>query len=246
MVVNSIKFPKLCYLFRTAFVGQRFRYSDFEFFQHQNPIWFWLPQVRKEGWNMTKEIKLLKPKEKGIISIEETLHQRRSVRDYKKSSLNLEEVSQFLWAGTGKNLYRRTAPSAGATYPLEIYLVVGEVEGLEPGVYHYSISKHHLERVIDGDVRKSLSRAALEQGMIERAPISFIITADYNRTTGHYGQRGIRYVHMEVGHVGQNISLQAVALNMGTVMIGAFNDQQVKEILRIEEEPLYIIPVGKI
>jgi len=195
---------------------------------------------------MEKEVKLPKPRAKGSLSIEETLHQRRSVRDYKKSSLSLEEVSQFLWAGTGKNLYRRTAPSAGATYPLEIYLVVGEVEGLEPGVYHYSISKHHLERVIDGDVRKSLSRAALEQGMIERAPISIIIAADYNRTTGHYGQRGVRYVHMEVGHVGQNISLQAVALNMGTVMIGAFDDQQVKEILRIEEEPLYIIPVGKV
>jgi SagB-type dehydrogenase family enzyme len=219
---------------------------DFEFFQHQKPIWFWLPQVRREGWNMTKDIKLPKPKENGLISIEETLYQRRSVRDFKKSSFSLEEVSQFLWAGTGKNLYRRTAPSAGATYPLEIYLVVGEVEGLEPGVYHYSISKHHLERVIDGDVRKSLSRAALEQRMIERAPISVIITGDYHRTTGHYGQRGIRYVHMEVGHVGQNISLQAVALNMGTVMIGAFDDQRVKEILRIEEEPLYIIPVGKI
>jgi len=195
---------------------------------------------------MSKEIRLSKPNEKGSVSIEEALLKRRSVRDYNKSSLSLEEVSQCLWAGTGKNLHRRTAPSAGATYPLEIYLVAGDVEGLGPGVYHYSISKHHLERAIDGDVRKSLSRAALEQGMIERAPISVIITADYNRTTGHYGQRGIRYVHMEVGHVGQNISLQAVALNMGTVMIGAFDDKQVKEILRIEEEPLYIIPVGKI
>jgi len=195
---------------------------------------------------MEKEIKLPKPRAKGSISIEETLHQRRSVRDYKKGSLSLEEVSQCLWAGTGKNLHRRTAPSAGATYPLEIYLVVGEVEGLEPGVYHYSISKHHLERVVDGDVRKSLSRAALEQRMIERAPVSIVIAADYHRTTDHYGQRSIRYVHMEVGHVGQNISLQAVALNMGTVMIGAFDDKQVKEILRIEEEPLYIIPVGKI
>lgn len=195
---------------------------------------------------MTKEIKLLKPSEKGLVSIEETLHQRRSVRDYKKNSLSLGEVSQLLWAGTGKNLYRRTAPSAGATYPLKIYLVVGDMEGLEPGIYHYSVSKHHLERVKDGDVRKSLSRAALEQGMIERAPVSIVIAADYHRTTGHYGQRGIRYVHMEVGHVGQNISLQAVALKMGTVMIGAFDDQQVKEMLSIEEEPLYIIPVGKV
>lgn len=195
---------------------------------------------------MGKEILLPKPVEKGRISLEETLCQRRSVRDYKKSSLNLEEVSQLLWAGTGKNLHRRTAPSAGATYPLEVYLVVGEVDGLEPGVYRYSIPKHRLEKTREQDVRKALCRAALEQRMIERAPISMIITADYHRTTGHYGQRGIRYVHMEVGHVGQNISLQAVALRMGTVMIGAFDDQRVKEVLEIEEEPLYIIPVGKL
>src|SRR4030043_1041309 len=107
---------------------------------------------------MAKEIKLPKPKEKVLTPIEETLNKRRSVRDYKKGPLSLEQVSQLLWAASGKNLYRRTAPSAGATYPLEIYLVVGEVEELEPGLYKYSISKHHLERGIDGDVRKSLSR----------------------------------------------------------------------------------------
>src|SRR4030042_1513127 len=192
------------------------------------------------------EVKLPKPRAKGSFSIVEILHQRRSVRDYKKSSLSLEEVSQCLWAGTGKNLYRRTAPSAGATYPLEIYLVVGEVKELEPGLYQYSYSRHSLERIREQDIRKKLCRSALGQSMIEEAPIDIIIAGDYDRTTGHYGQRGIRYVHMEVGHVGQNISLQAVALNMGTVMIGAFDDKQVKEILRIEEEPLYIIPVGKV
>jgi len=195
---------------------------------------------------MVKEIKLSRPKEKGSVSIEETLNQRRSVRDYKKGSLSLEEVSQLLWSATGKNLYRRTAPSAGATYPLEIYLVAGEVDGLEPGLYHYSITKHSLEKTKEQDVRRGLCRAALEQRMIERAPVSIVIAADYRRTTGHYGQRGIRYVHMEVGHVGQNVSLQAVALNMGSVMIGAFDDRQVKEILEIEEEPLYIIPIGKV
>jgi len=195
---------------------------------------------------MAKEIRLPKPKEKGSVSIEETLNKRKSVRDYKKTSLNMEEVSQLLWAGSGKNLSRRTAPSAGATYPLEIYLVAGEVEGLEPGVYHYSITKHSLERIKEQDIRRGLCRAAMEQRMIDRAPISLIIAADYGRTTGHYGQRGMRYVHMEVGHVGQNVSLQAVALNMGTVMIGAFDDQRVKEVLEIEEEPLYIIPIGRV
>jgi len=194
---------------------------------------------------MAKEIGLPRPIEKGSVSIEETLQQRKSVRDYRKASVNIEEVSQLLWSASGKNLYRRTTPSAGATYPLEIYLVVGEVEGLEPGIYRYSISKHSLEKTKEQDVRRGLCRAALEQRMIERAPISIIIAADYGRTTGHYGQRGVRYVHMEVGHAGQNVSLQAVAMNMGTVMIGAFDDQRVKEILEITEEPLYIIPVGK-
>jgi SagB-type dehydrogenase family enzyme len=195
---------------------------------------------------MSKEIKLQKPDGKGLISVGEVLHQRRSIRDYKKGSLSLKEISQLLWSGAGKNLYRRTAPSAGATYPLEIYLAAGEVEGVEPGLYHYSFSRHSLERIKEEDIRKRLCRAALEQRLIERAAASIIIAADYTRTTGYYGQRGIRYVHMEVGHMGQNISLQAVALNLGTVMIGAFDDQRVKEVLEIEEEPLYIIPIGKV
>ncbi len=195
---------------------------------------------------MKEKIKLPKPKGKGSISIEETLNQRRSVRDYKKTSLSLEQVSQLFWAASGKNLYRRTAPSAGATYPLEIYLGAGEVDGMEPGIYHYFPSSHTLERRRDQDVRKQLSNASLGQRMIERAPIHIIIAADYERTTRHYGQRGTRYVHMEVGHAGQNISLQAIALHLGTVMIGTFEDRQVKEVLEIEEDPLYIIPIGNI
>jgi SagB-type dehydrogenase family enzyme len=199
-------------------------------------------EVRK----MTREIKLPKPKEEGFTSIEEALHKRRSVRDYKRGPLSLDQVSQLLWAASGRNFYRRTAPSAGATYPLETYLVVGEVEGLEPGIYHYFSSRHSLEMTKGQDVRARLSRAALGQAMIEVASVNMIIAADYSRTTGHYGQRGHRYVDMEVGHAGQNVSLQAVSLNLGTVMIGAFDDKEVKEVLGIKEEPLYIIPVGKI
>lgn len=195
---------------------------------------------------MIKEIKLPKPIEKGSLSVEEALQRRRSVRDYKRGALSLSEVSQLLWAGGGRNLYRRTIPSAGATYPLELYFVSGEIEGLEMGLYHYIVSGHSLEKLKDEDLRRRLCRAALEQRMIERAPVTLIIAADYHRTTGHYGQRGVRYVHMEVGHMGQNISLQAVALNLGTVMIGAFRDQEIKEILGIEEEPLYLIPVGRV
>lgn len=203
-------------------------------------------RVELKKGSMAKEINLPGPKEKGSTSIEETLNKRRSVRDYKRGPLRLEQISQLLWAASGKNLYRRTVPSAGATYPLETYLVVGEVEGLEPGIYHYSYSSHSLERTKDEDVRNKLSQAALGQRMIEKASIDIIIAADYGRTTSHYGQRGIRYVHMEVGHMGQNISLQANALSLGAVMIGAFDDQEAKEVLGIKEEPLYVIPVGKI
>ncbi|OGP64044.1 MAG: nitroreductase [Deltaproteobacteria bacterium RBG_13_53_10] len=194
---------------------------------------------------MEKEIELSKPKKKGPVSIEETLNRRRSVRSYEKAPLGLEDVSQLLWAASGTNLYGRTAPSAGATYPLETYLAAGEVEGLNPGLYRYSYSRHSLEGKREGDLRRKLARAALEQRMIERAPATVIVAADYSRTTGRYGPRGGRYVHMEIGHVGQNISLQAIALGLGTVMIGAFEDNDVKEILGIEEEPLYIIPVGR-
>ncbi len=195
---------------------------------------------------MEKEIILPKPRYKGEVSIEETLNRRRSVREYRAGGLRFEEVSQLLWAAAGKNLYRRTFPSAGATYPVEVYLVSGEVEALKPGVYHYIYSTHSLKKIKDQDVRRPLCKASLEQSMIEESAVSFIIAADYQRTTNYYGQRGFRYVYMEVGHIGQNLSLQAIALNIGTVMIGAFDDKRVKEILEIEEDPLYIIPAGRI
>lgn len=195
---------------------------------------------------MIREVKLPKSKIRSEFSLEEALNKRRSVRDYKKGSLSLDQVSQLLWAASGVNQYGRTFPSAGATYPLETYLVVGEVEGLEPGIYHYLPNEHSLEKIKEGDIRKELSQAALGQGMIEEAPIDIIIVADYSRTISHYGERGKRYVHMEVGHVGQNVHLQAEVLNLGTVMVGAFRDQRVKEALGIRGDPLYIIPVGKI
>lgn len=195
---------------------------------------------------MAKEIRLPKPKEKGNQSVEEALNQRRSVRDYRRGPLSLDQIAQLLWAACGKNLYRRTAPSAGATYPLETYLIAGEVQGLEPGIFRYNPINHSLHRTKERDIRDRLTRAALGQRMIEKAPISILLAANYSRTTGHYGPRGTRYVHMEVGHVGQNIALQANALGLGSVMIGAFEDKLVKDILEIEEEPLYIIPIGKI
>lgn len=198
------------------------------------------------------EVKIILP-EPGYdsnVSVEEAILQRRSERDYTSQALTLQEVSQLLWAAQGITDPRgyRAAPSAGATYPLEIYIVVGNVEGVAKGIYRYEPEAHQLLRVVSGEQRGALAQAALNQQFIAQAPVNLVITAVYERTTQRYGERGIRYVHMEAGHAAQNVYLQAVALNLGTVVVGAFHDNQVKEILNLaeDEEPLYIIPVGKI
>ena len=193
------------------------------------------------------EVKLPEPRPSGEMSVEETLAARRSVRSYQDEALSLTELAQLLWAAQGITAHwgGRTAPSAGATYPLEVYAVVGEVTGLEAGVFHYRPDGHLLVRRKAGDLRGELASAALGQGWVREAPVSLVIAARYERTTGRYGERGVRYVHIEVGHVGQNIYLQAEALGLGTVIVGAFDDQDVKTLLGIEEEPLAIMPVGR-
>jgi len=199
--------------------------------------------------NKMEEIMLPAPKTKGVVSVEEALYKRRSIREYKDEPLTIREVSQLLWAAQGITAEwgGRTAPSAGATYPLEIYLLAGKVEGLNSGLYHYIPGSHSLRKVLAGDLRKELSRAALGQRCIKEAPITLVIAAIYKRTTGRYGERGIKYVHLETGHVGENIYLQAEALGLGTAGIGAFYDEEVKRILKLkkEETVLYLMPVGK-
>ena len=198
--------------------------------------------------NKEDAITLPKPSHSSAVSVEEALTNRRSIRRYKDERLTLAEVSQLLWAAQGITVGwgGRTAPSAGALYPMEIYLVAGEVEGLEAGVYRYSPKEHVIQKKVEGDMRQKLSDAALGQEVIQDAPISLILAAVYERTTRKYGQRGIRYVHIEVGHVGQNVYLQAETLGLGTVMVGAFDDQKVKELLGLDnEEPLGIMPVGR-
>ena len=194
-----------------------------------------------------ESFELPEPKLSSKISVEEALSRRRSVREYGKGSLNIEEISQLLWAAQGITARwgGRTAPSAGALYPLEIYVVVGEVQGLLPGLYHYDPQKHGITKKVDGDLRQKLTRASLYQDAIAKTPVTFVITAVYERTMKKYRQRGIQYVHMEVGCVSENIYLQAETLNLGTVFIGAFEDEKVKKALGIKEEPLSIMPVGK-
>ena len=185
----------------------------------------------------------------GNVSLEETLLNRRSVRQYTGEALTLEEVSQLLWSAQGITAEwgGRTAPSAGALYPLEVYLVAGNVESLTPGIYKYINDGHELVKVRDEDVREELANAALGQTPVRDGAIDIVISAIYERTMKKYGDRGVRYVHMEAGHAAQNIYLQATALDLGAVTIGAFADELVKKLLSMPEEeaPLYIIPVGR-
>ncbi len=198
------------------------------------------------AWGAKEMIKLPPVKTTGKISVEEAISQRRSKRNFNREPLSQEELSQILWAAQGISDKRgfRTAPSAGATFPLTLYVVIGEVSGVPAGIYRYHPQGHFLEIISPGDVRSELASSALGQNMIAVAPVDIIITAKYSRTTRRYGERGVRYVHIETGHSGQNIYLECESLGLGTCAVGAFDDRGVKELLNIAEEPLYIMPVG--
>ena len=192
----------------------------------------------------------------GSVSVERALANRRSHRRFQDRALSAQQLSQILWAAYGITEPMpghpglrgglRTTPSAGAMFPLEIYVVIGNVTGIEPGVYRYISQQHQIVRTINRDVREELSRAALGQTMIRDAPVTIVHTGVLSRLTGRYGQRGQRYLWIEVGHSAQNIYLQAEALGLGTCAVGAFMDNMVSELLQLpaEEEPLYLMPVG--
>lgn len=209
-----------------------------------------LVQITAVGAGATSlnEVKLPDPKTKGEISVEQALLERRSVRDYGEGALTLAQAAQLLWAAQGITSREglRTAPSAGALYPLEVYLVVGEVAGIEQGVYRYDPNAHMLYQVTEKDRRAELAVAALGQSCIEESAAVLVFTAVYERTTRKYGQRGIRYVHMEAGHAAQNVFLQATALGLAAVVVGAFDDRAVMTVLQrgADEHPLYLMPVG--
>ncbi len=182
------------------------------------------------------------------MSVERALATRRSVRAYQSRDLTLEEVSQLLWAAQGLThaMGYRTAPSAGALYPLELYVLAGRVSALQAGVYKYAPRGHRLSCVAEGDARAQLCEAALRQQCVATAPLSVVFASVHERVMVRYGQRGLGYVYMEVGHAAQNLCLQAVALGLGTVVIGAFGDQEVARILHCEsdERPLYLVAIG--
>ncbi len=190
-----------------------------------------------------ERVALPRPTLKGALSLEEALAGRRSVREFRHDSLTLPQISQLLWAAQGitHEEGHRTAPSPGALYPLEVYVVQAS------GLYHYDPSRHDLTRRSERDLRRGLHRAALGQEPVLEAPAVFVIAAVYERTEGKYGRsRTPRYVHMEAGHAAQNLLLQAVALGLGGAPIEAFEDAEVQRTLALpaDEKPLYLIPVG--
>ncbi len=178
------------------------------------------------------------------------LGDRRSVREYSREPVSLAELSQLLWAAQGVTHADggRTAPSAGALYPLELYLLAGHVSGLETGLYKYRIGRHELVELTREDLRRRLADAALSQPQIEAAAAVIVIAGVVARTAAKYGQRALPYVHMEVGGVAQNIHLQAAALRLGTVFIGAFRDARVMQVLGMPdgESPFCIMPIGRL
>jgi len=186
------------------------------------------------------------------VSVSEALYERTSRRNFSPEGLDLNQVGNLLWAAGGVGVdgvsgATRTAPSAGGTYPLDIYLVAGiKIEGIEAGVYRYDHEGHALVPAAAGDRRGQLAASALGQGFIAEAPANIVLVAYYERTTGRYGDRGERYVHMDAGYASQNIYLMAEELGLGTVAVGAFDDAGIAAILETAGAPLKIMPVGRV
>ncbi|MFW9829585.1 MAG: SagB/ThcOx family dehydrogenase [Candidatus Thorarchaeota archaeon] len=186
-------------------------------------------------------LKLPKPRLIGEKSLESCIYERRSVRTFKEKNIEIEKLAQILWSAQGKKGSKRTVPSAGATYPLEIY-----VNLKDKGLFLYNFEENSLKLIVEEDLSLALAEASWNQDFISEAYLNIIICAIFNRTTQRYGQRGVRYVYIEVGHCAQNIHLEAVALGLSSVPIGAFEDKKVKNVLKLPRnvEPIYIIPIG--
>jgi len=210
------------------------------------------PKALAAGENTMKSgtiIPLPQPRKAGSVSLEETLSERRSVREFLKEPISLAEVSQLLWAAQGitHGDGLRTAPSAGALYPLELYLVAANVQGLAAGIYRYVPHQHQLHFIRSGDFRADVAEAALDQDWLEDSAVLLIFGAAEERTARKYGNRAPGYVHMEVGHAAQNVLLQAVALGLAGTPVGAFDDDRLGRAIGMpsHEQALYIVPIGK-
>jgi len=196
-------------------------------------------------------VRLPQPDVIGQVTVEKTIKSRRTIRSFASRRITLNAFSQILWAAQGiiePGGFRRSVPSGGALYPIDVYALVGEngVDEIESGVYRYEPGTHEITLVKEGDLRRGLAKAALGQMWMAGAPVDLIITAEYSRSSSKYGERGVRYSMIEAGHVGQNVFLQAEALGLGAGIVGAFNDREVIWVAKLGQghEPLLIMPVG--
>ncbi len=193
-------------------------------------------------------IKLPELKKDSDFSIEKAISQRRSTRSFSSRSLTLNDISTLLWAGQGitSKSGLRAAPSAEALYPIELYLVAYNVDSLFPGIYKYYPFEHSLRLIKKGNFRNSLSTAALGQECIRDSAAVVVISAVFERTTKKYGERGRNYVYFEAGCVAENIHLLSERLGIGTVVVGAFFDEDVKNLISLEknEVPIALMPIG--
>jgi SagB-type dehydrogenase family enzyme len=207
----------------------------------------------KEEKSLVANIKLPKPDYRGIV-LEVAIEKRRSIRNFSKRPIPLYHLSQLLFSAQGLtgNIYGQTlrsAPSAGALYPMEIYIVVNNVDDLSTGIYRYKVIDHSLDLLRTGDFRKELIDAGWGQGMLGDSCVTFILSAVFERIVKRYGERGYRYIYMEAGHISQNLYLQAVSLGHGSVCVGAFSDERVNRLIGIDgkkESAIYIHAVGTI
>lgn len=187
-------------------------------------------------------IALPAPKTEGMVSVETALARRRSVRTFQRRGLSLAEIGQLAWAAQGKTHREgfRAAPSAGALYPLELYIALAE------GLFHYEPHRHRLIRTAAKDLRLALRSACLDQAVVDEAPAVFVLAAVVERTAAKYRRRAERYVFLEAGHAAQNLLLQATALGLGGVPIGAFDDDALTRALGLggSERAVYVIPIG--
>ena len=218
-------------------------------------LWAWslirIPRTEALGATEKEMImELPKARTTGTMPVEKAIDERRTVRSFRADAMTIEQLAQLLWAAQGITGRRglRAAPSAGALYPMDVYAVIGadSVAGMDAGVYRYIPADHSLSLSTGGDMRRALARASLGQMWMAVAPVNFVITAEYARVCGKYGDRGVRYAMIEAGHVGTNIFLQAEAIGLGAGIVGAFRDREVAEVMNIPgaHEPLLIMPVG--
>jgi len=239
-----------------VFIRER-RKAIVQFFNWAVAFWltsFWFPRIAigKENRDYLEGVvKLPPPKTEGTVSVEQAIKQRRTVRSFSARTLDLNQLSQLVWAThgiTGKNGFKRAAPSAGALYPMDLYAVVGQnsVAQIDAGVYHYEPKGHLLSLVATSDLRDGVARVSYSQMWIAKAPLSIIITSEYKRAAVKYKERGVRYAMIEAGHMGQNLFLQAEAMGLKAGIVGSFHDKKLIGVIRISpsHEPLLIMPIG--